>query len=78
MRSLIRFNNSVTEWAMAGTPFVLIFFLRRTVRAITYKQVSRIANKTDTLWDDVAAEVIKYWWVSRQRRNGISPGESAG
>lgn len=68
------FNNSVTEWVIAATLFILVFLLMRTLKATIYKQVFRIANKTDRLWDDVCAELKKYWWVSRQRRNGICPG----
>jgi small-conductance mechanosensitive channel len=52
------YNNTVKEWLIAATLFVVVFFIMRIVKAIIYRQVFRIANKTDNVWDNVAAELI--------------------
>lgn len=52
------YNNTVKEWLIAATLFVVVFFIMRILKAIIYKQVFRIANKTDNVWDNVAAELI--------------------
>lgn len=52
------YNNSVEEWLLAAALFVVAFVVMRALKAIVYRQVLKIANKTDTVWDDVAAELI--------------------
>jgi small-conductance mechanosensitive channel len=52
------YNNTVKEWLIAATLFVVVFFIMRILKAIIYRQVFRIANKTDNVWDNVAAELI--------------------
>jgi small-conductance mechanosensitive channel len=54
----IFYNNTVKEWLIAATLFVVVFFIMRILKAIIYRQVFRIANKTDNVWDNVAAELI--------------------
>lgn len=52
------YGNTVKEWLVAATVFVVAFVIMRILKAIIYRQVFRIANKTDNVWDNVAAELI--------------------
>jgi small-conductance mechanosensitive channel len=52
------YNNTVKEWLVALSLFVVVFLLIRILKAVIYRQIYKIATKTDNVWDNLLAELI--------------------
>ncbi|MEJ2222648.1 MAG: mechanosensitive ion channel family protein [Desulfobacterales bacterium] len=54
----IYYHNTIKEWIYAGLAVIFVFFIVRISKAILFRQINRLAAKTATEWDDLAAELI--------------------
>ena len=54
----IYYHNAIREWIYAGSAAILVFLIVRISKAILFRQVNRIAEKTAMQWDDLAAGLI--------------------
>jgi small-conductance mechanosensitive channel len=54
----IHYHNTIREWIYAGSAAILVFLIVRISKAILFRQVNRIAEKTAMQWDDLAAGLI--------------------
>jgi small-conductance mechanosensitive channel len=52
------YNNTVKEWLIALSILLVVFFLAGIMKRLIYGQLNKIASRTDTVWDDLAAELI--------------------
>ncbi len=52
------YNNTVKEWLIALSILLVVFVLARIMKRLIYGQLNKIAARTDTVWDDLAAELI--------------------
>lgn len=54
----IYYQNTIREWIYAVSAVVFVFIIIRILKAILFRQISSIAAKTVTEWDDLAAGLI--------------------
>jgi len=55
----IYYDNTIREWVYAVLAVIFVFLIIRISKAIVFRQINRIAAKTATVWDDLAARLIK-------------------
>ena len=54
----IYYHNTIREWIYSVLAVVFVFLIIRISRAIVFRQINRIAAKTATVWNNLAAEII--------------------
>jgi len=54
----ILFHNRVGDWIFTILTVVILFLALRILKALVYRQTRKIADKTTTEWDNLAAELI--------------------
>jgi small-conductance mechanosensitive channel len=54
----IHYHNTIKEWIYAGATVIVVFLIVRISKAILFRQINKIAAKTATGWDDLAAGLI--------------------
>jgi len=54
----IHYHNTIREWIYAGLAVIFVFLIFRISKAILSRQINRIAPKTATEWDNLAAGLI--------------------
>ncbi len=59
LRQTSIYNNTLQDWLFAAFITGLFFILMLLVRQLVYRQFSRFSQKTTTVWDDCAAELVK-------------------
>ncbi|MCJ7540108.1 MAG: mechanosensitive ion channel family protein [Desulfobacterales bacterium] len=52
------FHNTVKGWLLAAAITVIIYFFTRITKHVLQKKLSSFSAKTDTVWDDLAAELV--------------------
>jgi len=54
----IYYDNTIREWIYAGLAVIAVLLILRISKAIIFRQINKIAAKTATGWDDLAAGLI--------------------
>jgi small-conductance mechanosensitive channel len=54
----IYYHNTIREWIYSVLAVVFVFLIIRISKAIVFRQINRIAAKTATVWNNLAAEII--------------------
>lgn len=52
------FHNMVKDWLLAAAITVIIYFFTRITKHVLQKKLGSFSAKTDTVWDDLAAELV--------------------
>lgn len=54
------FNNSVMQWLLAGTAFLVTVLVLRVIQYLAGRRFAAFAAKTKTQWDDVLVAVVNH------------------